>query len=507
MTDLKPTPEQVEITRFVRETEYSLLVDALAGTGKTTTLLQILKALPQRSAIVLAFNTKIAETMKARMPKMPRTHVVHTRTLHAAGLWITGAHFPHLKVDKESSEKLIHRYAGSAKMTTKIAARKLLQLVKDFQHQVDLDLDYAYLLATEFGLFDRLEGQEAQQAVEAVDRAYKASLQITERDGIDFSDMGWLPLVLGLQPPSRYKAVLLDEAQDVNPNQFALVEMLLAPGGRIIGAGDLNQQIYGWRGAVGTDVWETLKSKYGAMELPLTVTWRCDEAIVKEAHQFVPTLRARPGAGKGTVDTIDEADMFTQLGAAPSDQSVYVLSRNNAELLRVSLEAWKRGIAFNTTQGQDEMGPLRSALRKICKGPAATSLPEFLQAVAAWHMTEMIKATAAGSGAWAERLDEQRLMMLYCARYVQRPADIERVLDGIFAWDETCWIIFSTVHKAKGLEADRVFLLRETFPHFQDRRDPEGNEVPVPDEENNVLYVGITRAKRHLTWVSLDRKG
>jgi superfamily I DNA/RNA helicase len=507
MSDLVPTNEQRAIEEFTRTTSYSALIAALAGTGKTTTLLHVLRTLREASTIVLAFNTKIADTMKARMPKMPRTRVAHTRTLHSAGLWITGAHFSHLKVDKESTEKLVSRYAGSASLRVRGAASRLLKLVKDFQHQVDLDLDYAYLLAVEFALFDKLEGQEAQQAVEIVERAYQASLQVTERDGIDFSDMGWLPLVLDLEPPSRYRCVMLDEAQDVNPNQFALVKKLLAPNGRIIAAGDLHQQIYGWRGAVGSDVWQEMRDTFGAMEMPLTVTWRCDEAIVKAANVYVPALRARPGAGSGVEAEITEYGLYEALGVAQPDAgAVYVLSRNNAELLRVSLELWKRGVPFNTTQGQDELGPLRAALRKVCKGPAADRIPEFLQAVAAWHMTEMIKATAAGSASWAERLEEQRLMMLYCAKYVSRPSDIERVLEGIFTWDPTCWITLSTVHKAKGLEADHVYLLRETFPHFQDRKDADGNAIEVPEEETNVLYVAITRAKHALTWVSLERR-
>lgn len=509
MTAIVATDEQRAIYEVARKDPYSLLVDALAGSGKTTTLIEVIKVLPQPSTLVLAFNKIIADTMLARKPAISRSRVVHVKTLHAAGWWITQSAFPHLKIDRDSSEQLIQQFSRKSTMLrVRGAALRLLRLVKDLQHAVELDLTYAHAMGIDFGMFDKLDDiQETQEALEIVNLAYKASLDVAARSTIDFPDQGWLPLVLDLPPPSRYKAILLDEAQDVNPNQIAMVERLLAPGGRILGCGDLHQQIYGWRGAVGTEVWGLLREKHKAMQLPLTITWRCDRAIVAEAQKIVPAIRERPGAGDGKVLSATEAEMLTSLAnSGPEDGgSIFVLSRTNAQLLRVSLEMWRRNIPFNTTQGQEILGPLRSTLQKVCKGEAGYNMPRFLQAAAAWRTTEMMKAENAGSSSWAERIGEQYLMMLYCAKYVSRPSDIERLLGTIFAHDDMCWITLSTVHKAKGLEADRVFLLRETFPKFQDRKDPFGEPVPIPAEEDNVLYVAITRAKHELTWVSIKR--
>jgi superfamily I DNA/RNA helicase len=546
------TDEQNAITRFTRESNESLIIEALAGTGKTASLIEILKTLPQASALILAFNKRIADEMARRMPALPRSRMVHVKTLHAAGLWITKHHFPKLVVDKDCSEKLVN---GACEKGTTMRARgaalKLLRLVKDFQFEPELDADFAFYTGSDFALFDKLEsGPEIEKTIDITRRAYVASTRIAEREGIDFCDMGWLPLVLDLAPPSRYKAVLLDEAQDVSANQLAMVERLLAPGGRIIACGDLNQCIYQWRGAIGTEVWERLRDQYNATNLPLTTTWRCDRAIVAAAHQLVPDLKARGDAGEGLVSHVTEPAFYLSLEAV--EGSTFVLSRTNAELLRVALEMWRRNVPFNIMQSIDMLAPLRGVLRKLLKRdvrePSREAVPtlddetidealgrfhqqrqigeqaaakarqltdqpqpdvrlfvDFRQSLAAWYMTEMMKATAAGSAMWAERIDEQHRMLLYCLNYVRHPAEIDGLLDGIYTQDDTCDITLSTVHKAKGMESENVFLLRETFARYQNRRDRDGNPLAIPVEEENILYVGITRAKHSLTWVHLEQ--
>lgn len=546
------THEQTNILGQARKPTLNMIIEALAGTGKTSTLIEILKVLPEASALVLAFNTRIAAEFEKKKPPIPRNRVVHVKTLHAAGYWITRHHFPKAKIDKEITEQRIRDAAGAgAPFRVLGSATRLLRIVKDFQHERELDLDVAFNLGHDFNCFDKLNSHhEVEQVTEVVKRAYRASLEVGE--AIDFPDQGWLPLVLGLDPPSRYRAILLDEAQDVNPNQLAMVEQLLAPGGRIIAAGDLNQQIYEWRGAVGDAVWQRLDGHYKAIRMPLTTTWRCDHAIVKEANQIVPSLRPRVGAGAGLVRKTVEVEFYSEITAATEEGTTFVLSRTNAELLRVALEMWRRKIPFNMAQSADTLNPLKAVLRKLnapTKQPAVSltkgldedaaenalslmhlrrqqgvadataaravaggmrvepnyAIERFKQTLGAWYMTEMMKAQNAGSQAMAERVDDQHKTIQYCLNYVSDPREIEGLLEGIYLVDEHCWITLSTVHKAKGLEADYVYLLRETFQRHQNRVDRDGAAVPVPQAELNVEYVAITRARKALTWVSLVR--
>lgn len=544
------TQEQQAITTFSRGNIGSLIVEALAGTGKTTTLIEIIKVLLQPSTLVLAFNKLIAQDMLSRLPPMPKNRVVHVKTLHAAGYWITKKHFPGLSIDRDITEQRIREAAGDGTPFRVLgASTKLLRLVKDFQHARKLNLDETWVLGHEFDVFAKLAGpHEVQRVVEIVDRAYRASLEVGKV--IDFPDQGWLPLVLDLEPPSRYKAIVLDEAQDINENQLAMVERLLAPGGRIIAAGDLNQQIYGWRGAAGREVWERLIGHHKARRFPLTITWRCDKAIVAQANELVPTLRARPDAGPGAVYKSDEGSFYSTLDATNDEGgTIFVLSRNNAELLRVALEMWRRKLMFNVAQSGDMLTPIKTILNKLLKDWDTPRMPtikpgedaaieealslfhlrrqqgesqaasmamkagvsttpakaQFQQKLAAWYMSESMKAQGAGSASWAERIEDQHKMILYALAYVRDPREIEGVLENIFLYDDACWITLSTVHKAKGLEADHVYLLRETFRRHQNRRDRDGNKLPVDREELNVEYVAITRARKSLTWVTLDQ--
>lgn len=547
------TQEQRDILQQGRVPALSLIVEALAGTGKTFTLIELLKMIPEASALVLAFNTRIANEFERKKPPLPRHRLVHVKTLHSCGYWIVRHHFPRVRMDRDITEQRIREAAGNhAPFRVLGAATRLLRVCKDLQHARELDLNDAYSLGYDFNCFDKLSSvHECQGVVEIVARAYRASLDVT--DAIDFPDQGWLPLVLGLDPPWRYKAILLDEAQDVNANQMAMVERVLAPGGRIVAAGDLNQQIYEWRGAVGDQVWRRLVETYKAKRMPLTCTWRCDQTIVHEANALVPALKARPNASAGHVSTISEKMFYQDVGLSSEDVgdnvgSVFVLSRTNAELLRVALEMWRRKVPFNIAQSADLLNPIKTVLRKLnspdprqpvpakrslddneldnalsllhkrrqqgdeqskivrtvySRVEASPALERFKQALGAWYMTEAMKAQNAGSASMMEKIDDLHRTILYCVNYVTDPREIEPLLESIYLVDETCWITLSTVHKAKGLEADHVFLLKETFQRHQDRKDRNGNAIKVPQEELNIEYVGITRARRTLTWVTL----
>lgn len=531
-----PSKEQQAILDFSRTTNHSMIVEALAGTGKTWTLVEILKLLPQASAIVLAFNTRIADEMTRRLPQIPRGRLVHVKTIHAAGYWISRQHFPQITLDKNHSEQLIDRAcAKGTSLRVRGAALRLLRMAKDFQYELQLDADLAHQLGSDFGAFDKLEpGKDIEDAIAITQRAYEYSVTAEDRSKIDFCDMTWLPLVLKLTPPSRYKVVMIDEVQDVSPNQFAMVDTLMAPGGRVIACGDRNQAIYGWRGATPEATWAVLDERYKSRPFPLTTTWRCDAAIVKQANELVPDLRSREGAGPGEVTSCTESGLYEMM--PDTDGSVFVLSRTNASLLKVALEMWKRGISFNITQSPEVIWPLKDIVKKISRNPEVEHamspnmrMAAFRQALGAWRMTENNKAEQAGSATWAERIEEQFAMLSYCLPYVTEPDRIPKLLDTIFEEEPDNEILLSTVHKAKGLEANHVFLLRDTFGRYRVRSgscgrriagsrmgpcikklDPvtgrhEGGCQPadVPQEELNCEYVAITRARHTLTWVNM----
>ncbi len=497
------TEEQIAITEAVHGTTDNLIVEALAGTGKTTTIIESLKRLPQRSALICAFNKRIAEELVLKVPKMPRTHAVHVKTFHALGLRALKAHFPYLEVDGNATEELVNQCAADGtSFQIRRAAIKVLRTYKEVHtYRVDglmNSLDVIAEIGFQFDLWGKLVDKPGQleQACRLVKTAYEASFDLEKRRKIDFCDMVWAPVVRDLAPPSRYLAVFIDELQDVSQPQFELLMAHRAPAGRVFGVGDRRQAIYGWRGAIGAEIWYRLKSNLNARVLPLTTTFRCSHAVVKAANEIVPELRAGPDARVGSVSTIPWSGMSGFI-AQKGERSVYVLSRNNAELLKAALFLWQKRTRFMLNAGREMLDPLFLILERLDK----TDVARFRASLTTWFTENSKRAEAAHAAAWADRLVEQYAMLEVASRYAA-PKDIEKLLTSILT-DEGSGVLLSTVHKVKGLEADLVLLLKQTFGRYQDRDRGE----PIDPEELNIEYVGITRARDTLIWVDMDDPG
>lgn len=498
--------EQLAILDVAQNTGDHMVIDALAGTGKTTTLLALLEVLPAASTLLCAFNKRIADELQEKVPPLPPGRMVSVKTLHAVGLGVLRSHFWGLNVEDDASDGLIteavtehclHAGGSGLSMTGRRAAVRLLMTLKETQITPTVDSKIIRVTGEEFGHFDKLDNAKLiDQVVDVVGVAYQAGVNFRQRKQIAFCDMVWGAVVSGVKPKSRYKAVIVDEAQDVSAPQLALIESLLAPNGRLIIAGDLNQAIYGWRGSAGTALWERMRTHYKAKFMPLTTTWRCSQAVVKMANQLVPKLRPRPGAPEGAVRSMNFSDLAKEL--RQRFEQTFVLSRGNAALLSSALELWKNGVKFTLNAGAEMIDPLFNLLDRLDK----TSARAFTASLEAWYVTETKRAETAGSAMWAERCESHYGMLKVAADYAKTPDRIQQLLNDLLRSTRKTSILLSSVHKVKGLEADFVYLLKETFERHKPQR---GEKKRTPSQEElNIEYVAITRAKKTLTWVSVD---
>jgi len=110
------------------------------------------------------------------------------------------------------------------------------------------------------------------------------------REVIDFDDMLYLPLRSKCTFDKK-NYVFVDEAQDTNGVQRALLRRMLAPPphGRLIAVGDPSQAIYGFRGA-DANAMSALREEFSAVVMPLSVSYRCSRAVVAEAQKYCTTL-------------------------------------------------------------------------------------------------------------------------------------------------------------------------------------------------------------------------
>jgi len=497
-----PTLEQQAIFDYISGSTGNLIVEALAGTGKTSTALMSLSVSKSRSVLFTAFNKRIADELQERMPQPPKGSFYKSQTFHSIGLGILksvrGYRFD---VNPQSTEKLVNEAAGELDMSIPFAVRRaavrLLRTCKETCTERAITKAKVEATGHNYNHFGKLNVEDIDKCAKVVVAAYIMGADLKRRAArgtvsIDFVDMTWLPVVLEIPPPNRYQAVFVDECQDLSLPQLQLVRKMIAPNGRIFAVGDRNQEVYDWRGAVGSLVWNQLRTEFKAQTLPLTTTFRCARAIVKEANVLVPSLRPCECAVEGEVRKLPFHKLAEDLQIATD---AFVLSRTNADLLMAALTLWSAKVNFQLAAGKEIVEPLYEIIDRLDK----KSKERFSSSLVTWFTTEMAKAERAHAAAWADRVEQQHAMLSMMLGFAE-PIQFKQLLADILA-NENASTVLSTVHKAKGLEANRVYLLKQTFGRHRPREVWMTN--PISQEDLNIEYVGITRARNELVWVDM----
>lgn len=335
------------------------------------------------------------------------------------------------------------------------------------------------------------------ELVSLVQQALKKAAEM--QDVIDYDDMIWFPNIFDLVH-SRYQRVFVDEYQDLNPAQSRIIfKTYSKQGGRACGLGDEFQSIYQWRGADAEVIAKFVK-RTKAKVFPLTVSFRCAQRIAKLARKIVPDFEAAPGNPDGHVEEVDLA--FFKQNVREGD---FVLSRVNAPMASLCLELVKSGRKA-TIAGKDLGGRLLALVDKSKKD----DLGDFTKWVLAYR-DKTIQRHKEQDRDPAPIVDLISCL-LFLANDVGSIGDLRWRISRLFSETEDNekhaedLVVFSSVHKAKGLERDRVWLLRDTFMKSRPaRRDAATGEVlewaEPSQEECNIYYVALTRAREELYMV------
>lgn len=470
-----PTPEQQSVYDFISSGQGHGVVEAYAGTGKTTTIVGALQCLPRGTkALFVAFNKSIARTLQERCPAG-----VDAMTLHSLGLKaITRAH-GRRPIDGDATRTAIREAWPEGSYEARTAVAKVLaeckaQLAQPSEVIWSLDLD--------------VEDDERTDVLGCSE--YILGEQISDRVGaINFDDMIWLPAALDLNV-GKYDFVFVDETQDLNPAQLYLVRHAIRSGGRILAIGDRRQSIYGFRGADAEAI-PRMIAELDATVLPLSVTFRCPRGVVAEANSIVPKLVAAPSAPDGIVRSASRGEL--ECNAAPGD---FVLSRTNAPLVSLCY-AWLANGVSAMIRGRDIGASLAAWYKRQCL-PGATAA-DAVERIAKWSHAECarLEREEKDTQAVVDKADCLRALLSGC----DTVADAIRKCETLFSdADPARSIMLSSTHRAKGLEAPRVWVLRDTY--CKSRVDRYGERLPVPPEEYNLLYVAVTRSQHELIYVN-----
>lgn len=486
-----PTPEQAHILTTANATSAHLLISALAGCAKTTTLVLLAKSLrPRKPILSLAFNKRIALEMRERMPGH-----VECSTLNALGHRAWGTKLDlRLTLAAEKQSDNLKAYIDSQ---PKAAQRALWDDFGEIKRSIDTARTRA-LLPDEVGehcISEGLANLSIETAVDLVRRLLAQSIAQAQEGRIDFLDQLYMPTLFGATYPA-YPYVFVDEAQDLSPLNHLMLRQIVPPSGRLIAVGDPHQSIYGFRGAVSNGM-DTLRDDWSMTILPLSVTFRCPQALVRRAQRRVPHFRWAPSAPVGEIINLTSWETRADLAESETTEGAFtlwtpagvpdgaaIICRNNAPLFRVALTLLRARRGINLV-GFD-LGPqLLKVMRKL--GALSMDSAESLAALEVWTAAQ-IKRRPSTESATHDRAE-------CIAVFLEgAPTLGEAILaaEDVFAAKGPIQLLSG--HKSKGLEWDTVY-------HLDPWRVPSRRAEPGTEDyeqELNIRYVIETRAKSRL---------
>jgi len=504
MATFVPDKYQVEILRMFTQTDKHLLVRAMAGSGKTTTLLYLMENIHLGAkAVSMAFSKNIQLELASRIPKH-----IESMTLHSYGNGILRKNGIMKKTDKWKVGGLVSKSYPKRSADFKEAIVKLIGLFKNTLEKDLRILAVKYQVDLGGGSFEELESVIPQ--ILAKDK--KMSLD----SGIcDFDDMLWLPIELNLELPS-YDVVFIDETQDLNSVQIELITRTVANSGRVVSVFDEKQGIFAFRGAnpesIPTLIGKLDKTPRGCTTLPLSISYRCSTEVIKLAQTIVPDIEAAPNAPKGSTGskTQEEFKVFLSnltpehLKTDDNSRKIMILCRANAPLIswQMLLKDLKLPYVFRSTMLAGQLQELvaksstygQASLEETCH-----NLSKCIQQAKKYMKGMVLAAFADKINTLISFINNAPSGLSLRETYNH----IDKAIESLFKppsdgkdVDKNS-ILISTIHGAKGLEAKHVFVVRpDLIPH------PLATKEVELIQEQHLHYVAITRAKINLCFVT-----
>lgn len=469
-----PSSYQSTIFDFVREGSGNGVVEAVAGSGKTTTLVKALEFTPASSKVgFVAFNKHIAAELQERAP----SHV-HVSTLHSLGYKNVRSAFPNAKLDEYKLSNLFDDIdAWGQHVDEKPNVSRLVNLLKATLK--DPSQDSLQFLVDRYGI----EVNSKQDDVfELAAELYQRSTADTTT--LDFEDMIFWCATNKVQC-EQFDFLFGDEWQDTNLAQQRMALNSLRPGGRALVVGDKHQSIYGFRGA-DVDAIPNAISELQAQSMPLSVCYRCPKSAILLAQQFVPHIEWRPDAPDGLVQNLSALPKLQ-----PGD---LVLCRTNAPLVKPCFDLIRQGVKA-TIRGRDIGNGLVSMLNKGESKTRTKILSAVMPYLESYVQAEVAKLLKANKGTRASGLQDQLETLWAIGDGSTTTGEVKRKIQSVFS-DAKAAVNFSSVHRAKGDEANNVYILEPgKMPHPMAKQDWE------IEQERNLMYVAYTRTKQTLSFV------
>lgn len=505
---MQPTAEQEAIINASKSCDTSLMVNAMAGCAKTSSLEMLAKVLPIKPSLAVAFNKKIAKEMEKRLPKHFEVmtlnglgHRAWSRTIGKRCGVNTNKLFETLRETFKdlnlpngngswATVSSLVRGARHVGLVPKPLTQQFRGLVPDDWPAWEAIADHYYL-------------DISDDLVWAARRTLSAMVKKAFHGDIDYDDQIYCSSLLGGIFP-KFSIVMVDEAQDLSPLNH--IQMRKVTGDRAIVVGDPRQAIYAFRGADSSSMASLRNMRDTWLEFPLSTTFRCPKAIVARQQIHAPGFTAADTAPEGEIDDWTSKESWQISSLKPTDmaQHLAILCRNNAPIIAAALRIIRSG--YGCTVLGSEIGKSLVTLSKKILPNDSTDSKDCGQKIEEWRTSQISLAQANNKIEKISIISDRAdcLLVVLDSGGALTSGELRDTLTTMFS-KENNNITLSTIHKAKGLEWDTVIHLDPwRLPSKWARKaQAEGNGVPMK-QEMNLNYVCETRTKRRLILANLE---
>ena len=477
VVEYPPTPQQQAIIDAVMAGQ-DVAVQALAGTGKTSTMLMLAKRLPERRIAYIAFNRSIADEGKRKFPRhvvadtshgFARRVMVNTplrdkigKAGRNGGAWRKPG-----DVAQVLGVTAPLRYRGG-KIEPEDVARIVKEAIVKYRESADAEIE-AHHLGTKWA-----RTPAAGLLLDVVRRAW-TDIADPNSNKLLFAHDDYLKLWALSNPRLDYDLIIFDEAQDINP---VLERLIQDQPVQTVVVGDSHQAIYEFRGAI-----DALKDWPADQVLPLTQSWRFGPEVAALGTAYLELLGS---------DLVLEGNpaLATSVGLVEAPDAV--LSRTNVGAIGAVVAGFEAGKRVALVGGGREIEDVARAAQDLQRG-RRTKNPE-LASFGSWHEVRE----------HADTEGDKSLQMFVRLVDKYRAEGLIDMIKNLVPEDARSEetrpeIVVSTAHKAKGREWDNV-RVADDFPEPEEN---ESGELVLDPGELRLAYVTVTRAKNRLELGSL----
>lgn len=484
-----PSTWQDKIIRFVMSwkygVKYALMIPSVAGSGKTTLLSELTRYISREISIgVVSFAKKNANDFNGKFP---------------AGVWYGTHHSlllsdwkrvnPRGKLEIDKKKDILYSIVND---WDKEAKKEVLK------HMGGILSCVSGLLTEELDLIDENIGETCERlkiafngneekCIYLVKMVYTENERLSRLNIVDFDDL----LVWGSKNPgnlTKFDYLFIDEYQDTNTLQRKVYASHVRYS--VVMVGDKNQGIYMWRGA-SINAMEEGAKMFDARILSLALSYRLTKSGARYINENLPEryyTEVPTWAKEGELNEEMSLEDFYQHVSPGS----LVLSRYNAPLVKPCLQLIAQGINA-VILGKDFSEQLINLVIKIKD-------TDFWGGLADYVYTESLRLRDARKESSASLLEDKHAVLIALGEGCKDTGELITRIQKVFS-DYNGQITFSTIHKAKGAESDKVYIL--------DRFNLISSKAITEDEiiqEENALYVALSRSKDFMAFVPLPKK-